>query len=276
MPVCPGIPSFETNEGFDCGEAIHLEGVQHSTVSNNSITLNAGGILLSDDTGATHDNLIAGNSVINNPSDCGITLASHVPAANAGSTSPLGVYNNTVVGNTSSQNGLKGEGAGVGLFASDVGTKVYGNIIVNNVLTGNDLPGIAVHGHTPQQNLDGNVFIGNKISGNGADTDDAFTPTTAGIMFLSVSPVSGTVFEQNSIDTEGIGIAWNAPGEAKIQRNSFSGGIGIYNFGAGTVNGEGNWWGCPAGPIGPSLFVVGCSTSFGPVTFNSWAVAAPK
>jgi hypothetical protein len=38
---------------------------------------NAGGILLSDDTGATHDNLIIGNIAQNNPFDCGITLASH-------------------------------------------------------------------------------------------------------------------------------------------------------------------------------------------------------
>jgi len=61
MPTCNGLPSFETNEAFDCGEAIHLQGVHHSTVSNNNVQNNAGGILLSDDTAATHDNLIAGN-----------------------------------------------------------------------------------------------------------------------------------------------------------------------------------------------------------------------
>ena len=52
--TCPGIPSFETAEGFDCGEGIHLSGVNHSTVSRNEVVRNAGGILLSDDTGATH------------------------------------------------------------------------------------------------------------------------------------------------------------------------------------------------------------------------------
>jgi len=214
--------------------------------------------------------------VSNNQSDCGITLASHTPADIAGSTVPLGVYANTVVGNTASMNGLKGEGAGVGLFASAPGTKVYGNIVVNNTLIGNDLPGIAVHGHTPQQNLDNNVFIGNHISGNGPDTDDAYTPAPAGIMFLSVSPVAGTVIAQNVIDTEGIGVAWNAPGEARIQRNSFSGGIGIYNFGAGTVNAEGNWWGCLGGPIGLSAAFAGCATTYGPVTINTWASQALK
>jgi parallel beta-helix repeat protein len=75
--VCTGIPPFETNEDFDCGEGIHLSGVDHSIVADNVIENNSGGILLSDDTGATHDNLIMGNTVRNNPFDCGITLASH-------------------------------------------------------------------------------------------------------------------------------------------------------------------------------------------------------
>lgn len=275
-PACPGIPTFETLSDFDCGEAIHLSGVHHSTVSNNNIQNNAGGILLSDDTGATHDNLIAGNIVSNNPSDCGITLASHPPADITGSKDPLGVYANTIVANTANSNGLKGEGAGVGIFASDVGTKNYGNVVLNNTLMGNELPGISVHGHAPQQNLDGNVFIGNRISGNGADTDDSFTPATAGINFYSFSPVSGTVIAQNVIDGEGIGVAWNAPGEARIQRNSLIGGIGVYNLGSGTVNAEGNWWGCAGGPVGVSAIFAGCSTTAGAVTVNTWAPAAPK
>jgi pectin methylesterase-like acyl-CoA thioesterase len=77
--TCPGIPDFETNEGFDCGEAIHLTGVDHATIADNDIEHNAGGILVSDDTGPTHDNLIAGNKTANNPYDCGITFASHDP-----------------------------------------------------------------------------------------------------------------------------------------------------------------------------------------------------
>jgi parallel beta-helix repeat protein len=275
-PVCPGIPSFETNEGDDCGEGIHLLGAQYSIVSNNSITGNSGGILISDDTAAAHDNLIAGNSVTNNPFDCGITLASHVPATVSGSANPLGVYNNKVVGNTSSQNGLMGEGAGIGVFASAPGTQAYGNIVVNNVATGNDIPGIAVHGHTPGQKLDNNVFIGNQISGNGADLADSATPGTAGINFFSVSPVSGTVIAQNTISGETIDVAWNAPGQANIQRNSFSGEFGISNLGPGTVNGEGNWWGCSGGPTGFTAVFAGCATISGQVTVNTWAATAPK
>jgi parallel beta-helix repeat protein len=75
--TCPGIPAFETLEGFDCGEGIHLSGADHSTVSGNVINNNAGGILISDDTAAAHHNVITRNVVTNNPDDCGITLASH-------------------------------------------------------------------------------------------------------------------------------------------------------------------------------------------------------
>ena len=109
--ACPGIATiFAQGEADDCGEGIHLTGVDHSVISNNVIQNNAGGILITDDTGASYDNVISGNLVSNNPYDCGITLAAH------GTT---GVYNNTISGNQSLNNGLKlpGAGAGVGLFA---------------------------------------------------------------------------------------------------------------------------------------------------------------
>jgi parallel beta-helix repeat protein len=53
VPECPGQPPFETSEGDDCGEGIHLIGVDHSTVSNNTSEKNSGGILLTDETSAT-------------------------------------------------------------------------------------------------------------------------------------------------------------------------------------------------------------------------------
>ena len=64
-------------QDFDCGEGIHLSGVTHSTIGSNRVEHNSGGILLSDDTGLTSDNLISGNVVNENPFDCAITLASH-------------------------------------------------------------------------------------------------------------------------------------------------------------------------------------------------------
>ena len=83
---------------------------------------NAGGILLTDETGPNHDNLITGNLVTENGYDCGITLASHRAAPGYGGAGrvPYGVFHNTVAYNESSKNGLavSGNGVGVGLFTS--------------------------------------------------------------------------------------------------------------------------------------------------------------
>src|SRR6266851_9560915 len=94
--VCKGQPSWETSEGFDCGEGIHLAAVHHSTVANNTVDHNAGGILLTDETGPNHDNLVTGNLVTENPIDCGITLASH---RSADGSPPYGVFHNTIAYN---------------------------------------------------------------------------------------------------------------------------------------------------------------------------------
>ncbi|MGH9613445.1 MAG: right-handed parallel beta-helix repeat-containing protein, partial [Bryobacteraceae bacterium] len=63
---CPGLPIFETSEGMDCGEGIHLVGVHHTTVANNVSELNSGGMLISDETGMTYANNITGNSIQDN------------------------------------------------------------------------------------------------------------------------------------------------------------------------------------------------------------------
>lgn len=82
---CSGQPSFETDETGDCGGGLHLIGVWDSTIADNKITLNDDGILVSDETAASHDILIRHNSVINNPGECGIVLASHPPVGAVGS-----------------------------------------------------------------------------------------------------------------------------------------------------------------------------------------------
>lgn len=274
-PTCPGIPAFETGEDFDCGEAIHLTGVDHATISGNTVIGNAGGILLSDDTGPTHDNVISGNTVTDNPSDCGITLASHPPAAFTKATAALGVYRNTIVGNQSSRNGLKGEGAGVGLFASFPSAATYSNVVMNNVLTGNDLPGVALHGHTPNQNLNNNVIIGNTISGNGPDTDDAATPAPTGIVISGIDPVKGTIISGNTFSQQALAVAIYAPGDAVVTRNMFAGGtIGIGNLGrGGVVTGDGNWWGCNYNPTFPIAAFAGCASVMGSVNVGYWSSA---
>ncbi len=276
-PACPGIPAFETGEAFDCGEAVHLLGAYNSNVIANTIQNNVGGILISDDTGAAHDNLVAGNTVTDNPFDCGITLASHVPADITGSMTPLGVFHNIVSGNTSARNGLKGEGAGVGIFASAPGAGSYGNVIINNVLTGNDLPGVAMHGHTPNQNLNDNVIAGNQISGNGPDTDDAATPGPAGIIVSGISPITGTIISQNVVTNEAISVAVFAPGDARVQRNSLGGTWGVANLGrGGAVYADSNWWGCNTNPSFPIAVWIGCSGISGNISVTNWLSAPPK
>src|SRR5579871_5297222 len=112
-PTCPPLAKtvFVKGENADCGEGVFLSAVDHSILAQNTVTENAGGILMTDDTGPSHDNLITGNSVVRNTEqDCGITIPSH---------SGMGVFHNTVAGNNSSYNG----GPGVGIFAPGPGSK---------------------------------------------------------------------------------------------------------------------------------------------------------
>jgi parallel beta-helix repeat protein len=252
-PVCPGIrPAFVAGEGFDCGEGIHLSGVTHSTVSNNLVDHNAGGILISDDTGPNHDNLITGNTVQDNPYDCGITLASHHFGLSPQDPN-LGVYRITVTGNTSARNGLlTGEGAGVGVFTGPPGAQNWGDVIVGNTLTGNGLPGVALHSHTVFQKLTDILIAGNTISGNGPDSDpgttvptgiDVFSDSTGG-----AAAITGVVIVGNTIKGEGIDVAIKTPGEVDVHLNNFFGDVGIDNLGTGSVNATMNWWKCSNGP----------------------------
>jgi parallel beta-helix repeat protein len=272
--ACPGLPAFETNEADDCGEGIHLLGADHSVVVDNTVENNAGGILLSDDTAAVHHNLIAGNLVSNNAYDCGITLASHVPAALTNSANPLGVYNNNVVSNQSLQNGLLGDGAGVGIFASAPGTASYSNAVVNNTVTGNGIPGVTLHGHAPNQNLNANLIIGNTLSGNGADTAPTSTPGPAGINIWAVSPISGIIVSQNIFSNEALDVVVNAPGDFRVQRNSFPRGtIGVMNAGGGNVNADSNYWGCSSDPRTQVPGFALCAMISGPVTVTTWVTS---
>ena len=273
--MCPAQPVFETSEGDDCGEGIHLMGTFAVTVANNNVELNSGGILLTDETGQNSENLITGNSVHDNALDCGITLASHPPSPQASSKLPYGVFSNNIVGNNVSSNGLIGQGAGVGIFAPGPGNLNFGNKVIGNVIQNNGLPGVTVHNHAapagaPGVNLNSNVIMNNFISGNGPDTQDATTPGTAGINIYSVAPAYGTAILQNTIENEALDVVMNNPGSMELHLNNLLGtGIGVANLGAGTVDATMNFFGCAAGPGS-----TGCSTVKGSSLTSSPSASA--
>ncbi len=130
--TCPGIPDFEPGEQFDCGEGIHIMGVSYSTIANNVSENNSGGILISDDTGQTHDNLIINNQVHDNLTACGIVLASHQPGI--GSSDPHhGIVHNIITGNQSIHNGTAFPGAGAD--GASAPTAAESTISGNTVMT---------------------------------------------------------------------------------------------------------------------------------------------
>jgi parallel beta-helix repeat protein len=250
---CPGLPAFETNEGTDCGEGIHLMGADHSTILRNEVAHNSGGILTSDETGPSDHNLISENFVHDNVYDCGITLASHAPAI-SGAKLSFGVWYNTISRNASVRNGTQSPGAGVGIFAPSPGTTDTGNVVIDNDIRDNGATGVAMHNHAappsaPPVNMNDNVIVGNRFSGNGPDNPGAPTPGPTGINIFSKGPITGTVVSQNTFDSEAIDVGFSAPtGQLNVHFNDLSAGIGIDNLGAGTVDATENWWNCPTGP----------------------------
>jgi parallel beta-helix repeat protein len=273
IPACPGQPSFETGEDFDCGEGIHLSGADHSTVADNLVEKNGGGILISDDTAQAHDNVVTGNFSRDNPFDCGIVLASHAPSL--GSSAPhLGVVHNTIADNQSIHNGFQvpGAGAGVGLFSDGSGPGlVSGNVVIHNELRNNGIPGVAFHSHVSGDTMADNIIVGNHISGNGADLFDTATPGPTEINVNSgfgSTPITGTVISQNVIDHEAYDLFVNTPAQVDAHLNTFLGrdDVGVDNSSSSTVNATENWWGCFGGPGAE-----GCTSMDGSgVLFTPW------
>ena len=279
-PNQPGNGIYETDETGDCGGGIHLVGTANSIVSRNFVSGNSDGILISDETAESHDNLVTHNIFRDNPSECGIVMASHPPA---GHTSPpfaphYGVDRNTISNNISDHNGVSVGGAGSGLFTDGAGQgRVSGNV------TNNGLGGVALHTHVgpafglPADDMSNNKILDNFIAGNLADEEDTATLGRVGININSGgggSPVIGTVISGNTIRDEDIDVAVNTPAEVDVHLNDLLGHkIGVGNVCAfdhasctGTVDATQNYWGCPMGPGGP-----GCSTVSGPnVRYVPW------
>jgi nitrous oxidase accessory protein NosD len=227
-------------EPGDCGEGVHFTAVADSAIKGSLIADNAGGVLLSDDTGPTHGNLVAGNVVTGNATDCGITVPGHNPNAlsKTGQLQPSmgGVYDNVIRGNTVTNNGVKGEGAGV-LFANAMaGTASYDNLVENNYISGNGLAGVTMHAHTIKpgqfEDLSGNNVISNFIGKNNLDGDTLDCPphstckpqdlVTTGVLVFSGGTRVTTTITLNKIADNAIGI-WlsKAVRAAGLRNNAF-------------------------------------------------------
>jgi hypothetical protein len=176
------------------------------------LTAAPAGILVTDEFGPTHDNVISRNIVTRNLYDCGITVPGHNPfavnAAGVPQPSVAGVYNNVIAHNWITDNGTKGEGAGVLFANATAGTGSYDNLVVGNFIAGNALSGVTMHAHTVApggvEDLNGNRIIGNVIgtnnlggpAGPGDGLDGTVTdPQTTGVLVFS-----GTVPVQVTID----------------------------------------------------------------------------
>lgn len=255
----------------DCGEGLHLRGVMQSTVMHNEVTGNAGGILLTDETGPNAYNLIAYNASQNNVPDCGITLPSHA-LCGAGSNDSAGcvggpqigkpangVFSNIVSGNLSQGNGA----AGVGIFTPTPGTTAHSNLVQGNLLEDNAQGGVVLHSHAAGQDLNDNNIVGNLVVGNG--TDPGVTTVPAGIIVFAdgsatnngnpapAAPLTGINIEHNAISDESIDVfvGTKVATSLTLSLNDLSGAgnaVGVNNAGTGTVAAMGNWWGCTAGP----------------------------
>ncbi|HET6186756.1 MAG TPA: NosD domain-containing protein [Trebonia sp.] len=222
----------------DCGEGVHFAGgVAYSTIRDNFIADNSGGVLLSDDVGPTHNNVVEDNIVTGNTADCGITVPGHNPGAlnSAGVPQPsvAGVYRNVIRDNVVTGNGVQGEGAGVLFANATAGTASYDNLVEGNYIAGNGLPGVTMHAHTlppgGHEDLNGNVIVGNSIGKNNLDGDTLDGPpgpsdpkTTGVLVFSGGTPVTVTVAHNHIFDNV-VGVWLSKPVTALgLRTNKFS------------------------------------------------------
>jgi parallel beta-helix repeat protein len=197
----------------DCGEGIHLSGVAGSRVVDNTIRSNSGGLLVSDELGPTHGNLIQGNTVTDNTANCGITIVGHKAGAvdSSGRLHPkvAGVYDNVVSQNTVTNNGTVGTGGGILLANPRAGMATYKNTIRANTVARNGLAGITLNENTTGQYLDGNVIVGNTVGTNnllGSQTAGNGSTTGISVYVADGGPQVRVTIRDNAISANVYGI----------------------------------------------------------------------
>jgi len=234
----------------DCGGGIHLNTVSDSFVTQNDVTNNNDGILLTDDAGPNFGNYIADNYVAHNIYECGIVMPSHNSFAvsyvvnpdqltfTTGALTPAsgGVFDNWVYHNDVIDNGsvvvppFGGSGSGIGIFAPSPGSASYDNTVIKNYIVGSGQSGFTIHAHyTGGEYVSGNRivsnFIGtNNIGGDGLDgpgTNPDFS--TTGILVFSAVHVD-IVIAHNHIWGNKLGIWLSADvNAAGLGSNDISG-----------------------------------------------------
>jgi nitrous oxidase accessory protein NosD len=225
----------------DCGEGIHLMGVYDSIVSHNRVEGNSGGILLSDELGPTYHNKIGHNVVTGNLYDCGVTVPGHNPHAldASGNRQPslAGVYDNVILRNRITDNGIKEEGAGVLFANASAGTGAYDNVVSHNYIAGNEMAGVTLHAHTLPagafEDLSGNRIVGNTIGRNNLGGDpDAFECAfqcrahplrqTTGVLVFGAVPLDVTIAHNQIRENEfGIWLGRGGNVSASLTHNLF-------------------------------------------------------
>lgn len=193
----------------DCGEGIHLDSVADSKVMDNTSEYNSGGILVDDDFGPNHGNLVKGNLVEDDESDCGITVVGHSTSAVNGSGTPEptkgGTFDNTISDNIVISNGTTGFGGGVLIAAASAGAASYDNRVSGNEIAGNGLGGVTIHQHALPSDVSGNVISGNWIGTNDIDGDPGSGDSVTTGVLIAVEGV-GKAIQVTVTDNT---IAWN-------------------------------------------------------------------
>lgn len=211
-------------------DGINVDGSSYSTVKNNTVTGNNGGIELANDpdaagitlpgvTGTASYDTVSGNFVDGNPDACGIFLVDH-----AGQGPEHGIHDNVIKSNTVTHNALAGYGAGILLAAgpeSGLGA-VYNNTVVMNTISNNGIAGVSVHNHIPGQYFGGNTITNNDIGTNNVRFADAPDHATTGIFVGSNDPLSITI-SHNTIHDDHFGIYTAGPVTVRaLPSNRFS------------------------------------------------------